>query len=243
MNTCDKGSEKMPGNDNPGAEMPVVWPLNAASTQNIRVLVADDEPLIRDTVSMILAKTGFTVCGKASSGRQTLALLERLKPDVLVIDLEMPEMNGLEVCRQVMRENPLPVVMLTAHEDRAFFEQAGTAGVGAYLIKPQGIEALERSILIAMARFEDLKQLQRVNRELTRALAEIENLSDLIPICSHCKKIRDDDGYWQRVESYIAKHMKVRLSHGLCPECLQEHYSEYMEPLGDEETDPPEQEV
>lgn len=71
--------------------------------------------------------------------------------------------------------------------------------------------------------------LQRQNLELERAQATIKTLSGLIPICSLCKKVRNDDGYWQAVESYVAKHSEARFSHSVCEECVREHYADLVE--------------
>ncbi len=77
-----------------------------------------------------------------------------------------------------------------------------------------------------------------LNSELQKALDEIKTLKGIIPICSGCKKIRDDSGYWNRIESYIQKHSEAEFSHGMCPECLDEHYGNedwYIELKKDEE--------
>jgi len=68
------------------------------------------------------------------------------------------------------------------------------------------------------------KKLEAQNDQLSRTLGELEVMQGIIPICSHCKCIRDDEGYWERVETYIAKHSGARFSHGVCPDCLKEHY-------------------
>ncbi|MBI4800747.1 MAG: hypothetical protein HY794_18820 [Desulfarculus sp.] len=73
------------------------------------------------------------------------------------------------------------------------------------------------------------QELSQANQELRQALAEVKALSGLLPICSHCKKIRDDQGYWQALEKYIAAHSQASFSHGVCPECLMEHYPEYSD--------------
>jgi DNA repair exonuclease SbcCD ATPase subunit len=105
--------------------------------------------------------------------------------------------------------------------------------VGAYLIKPPRERELERSITIAIARFEDTVKLNRLNAELRNRneelqamLAQIKTLRGLLPICASCKKIRDDDGYWQQIEVYIRDHSEAEFSHALCPDCSQKLYPE-----------------
>jgi len=94
---------------------------------------------------------------------------------------------------------------------------------------------------LELAVTERTAELRAVNRELTSALADIKTLSGLIPICAACKKIRDDQGYWQQVEHYIAARSDARFSHGLCPECLPTYFPEGDRPgaPGENETPPP----
>jgi hypothetical protein len=86
---------------------------------------------------------------------------------------------------------------------------------------------LERAIVIAMARFDDLMKVRRLNEELQAALAKGKILSGLLPICASCKKIRDDKGYWQQVEIYIQDHSEAEFTHGFCPDCLAKLYPDY----------------
>jgi hypothetical protein len=108
-------------------------------------------------------------------------------------------------------------------------EEASAVGVGAFLAKPPKVRELSQAIVIARARFGDLLRLRRANellqtrtRELEGALAKIKTLSGLIPICASCKKIRDDNGYWQQLEQYLTEHSEADFTHGLCTDCLKE---------------------
>jgi hypothetical protein len=125
---------------------------------------------------------------------------------------------------------------LSAYENPQLLREASQTGVGAYLVKPPNLRQVERAIIIAMARFHDIMELRRINLELqTRnqevetAMAQIKTLSGLLPICSSCKKIRDDQGYWEQVEIYIAKHSDADFSHGLCPDCMKTLYPDSYE--------------
>jgi CheY-like chemotaxis protein len=147
------------------------------------------------------------------------------------MDIEMPRMNGLEATRQIQKSCPTPVVILTAYENPQLLKEASAAGVGAYLVKPPNKRQVERAIVVAMARFQDMMELHQVNvtlqqrnRELEEVMAHIKMLRGLLPICSHCKKIRNDEGYWQQVEVYVSEHSEAEFSHGLCPDCLQRLY-------------------
>jgi AmiR/NasT family two-component response regulator len=193
----------------------------------IQALVVDDDILVIEAIEETLTRLGHSVVGKAADGRQALEATRKLRPDVVLMDIKMPGMDGLEAARQIQNCCPTPVVMLTAHETEELIEQASAAGVGAYLVKPPHTREVGRAIAIAMARFGDLMELRRLNAELQDALAQVKILSGLLPICASCKKIRDDEGYWHQVEVYIRDHSEARFSHGICPDCARALYPEF----------------
>lgn len=197
--------------------------------KSLRVLVVDDDALICDVIQDELEMIGHTVVGRASDGRQAVELVESLDPDVVLMDVSMPEMDGLEAVQVLQERHPKPVVLLTAHEDPDTVAMASQAGVGAYLVKPPYAPDLARSLAIAVARFADLMEMRRLNAELREALDKVKVLSGLLPICSSCKKIRDDQGYWHQVELYIQKYAPVEFSHGICPDCFERLYPEYSQ--------------
>jgi hypothetical protein len=118
------------------------------------------------------------------------------------------------------------VVLLTAHDDLDLVVRAGEVGAGAYLVKPPYAPELARAMAIAAARFDDLMNLRLLNKELRKALDEVKALRGILPICSSCRKVRDDAGYWQEVEVYIEQHSDLEFSHGLCEPCSKALYPE-----------------
>jgi AmiR/NasT family two-component response regulator len=193
----------------------------------LRVVIADDQDSMSLVIRRQLVKIGHVVIGKATNGRQAVEMTQLLQPDIVLLDIEMPEMDGLEAARLIHEQCPRPVVLLTGHDDPEMVRKASRAGVGAYLMKPPSAPEIERAIIIAVARFADLMELRRLNIELQLALDNVKALNGLLPICASCKKIRDDKGYWEGVESYIKKHADVEFSHGLCPDCITRLYPEY----------------
>jgi AmiR/NasT family two-component response regulator len=189
-----------------------------------RVLIADDDVLVLEAIERILARIGHTVAGRAADGYQAVEATQSLRPDVVLMDIKMPKMDGLEAARQIQDRCPVPVVLLTAYETPDLVEKASAAGIGAYLLKPPRDREMGRAIAIAMARFGDLMKLRRLNAELQDALALVKVLRGLLPICASCKKIRDDQGYWHQVEVYIRDHSEARFSHGICPDCARKLY-------------------
>jgi AmiR/NasT family two-component response regulator len=193
----------------------------------VEVLIAEDDPLVSEMIRGTLQDLGYQVLGEAGDGRQAIELAQALQPDVVLMDIEMPGLNGIEATQRINETCPTSVVMLTAYETSALVKQASTAGAGAYLVKPPRPRELERAITIAMARFADLMALRRLNQELQAALDQVKTLNGLLPICASCKKIRDDSGYWQQVEVYLQQHSQAEFTHGLCPDCLAALYPDY----------------
>ncbi|MBN1995524.1 MAG: response regulator [Anaerolineae bacterium] len=195
------------------------------------ILIVEDDSLVGEMVQGLLEDLQYQVVGKAGDGQQALEMVQALQPDVVLMDIEMPQMNGLEATRRIQECCPTPVVILTAYETPELLAEASAAGIGAYLVKPPSKRQVERAIVVARARFEDMMALRRLNvtlqqrnEELQTALSQVKTLRGLLPICSHCKKIRDDRGYWQQVEIYIENHSDAEFSHGLCPDCMQALY-------------------
>ncbi|MFH2122276.1 MAG: response regulator [Pseudomonadota bacterium] len=201
--------------------------------RTIRVVMAEDDFLVGKEIERTLKIKGYEVIGRATSGTQAIEMVKALQPDLVVMDIKMPQMDGLEATERIQQQCPTPVVILTAHETPDFLETASMAGAGAYLIKPPNPDELERAISIAMARHQDLMTMRRLlatievkNKELEKAMEEIKVLRGIIPICSFCKKIRDDEGVWEQLEKYISDHSEALFSHGVCPECCEKHYPE-----------------
>ena len=132
----------------------------------IRVLIAEDNFMVREMIRGRLEDLGHTVVGEASDGRMTVEMVHSLRPDVVLMDIEMPDVDGIEATRRVYQSCPTPVVILTAHETPGLVEQASRAGAGAYLVKLPKSKEIERAITIAMARFGDMMELRRLNEEL-----------------------------------------------------------------------------
>jgi len=197
--------------------------------KSITILVAEDDSLVRKEINRGLRMRGYERIMEAANGREAVDKACSNRPDVVLMDIRMPELSGLEAAQQIQDCCPTPVVILTAYKAQDFVQKAVQAGVGAYLTKPPKPAELERAITIAMARHADLMELRRLNKELELALDEVKRLRGILPICANCKKIRDDQGYWQQIETYIRDHSEADFSHGICPDCARELYPEFNE--------------
>ena len=149
--------------------------------------------------------------------------------DIVLLDLGLPESHGLDTLKLLLPEaGNLPVIVLTGLYDQDIGAQAVCNGAQDYLIKGDiSSGLLVRSILYALERKKMENEKERLLQELKEALAKVKLLSGFLPICSSCKKIRDDKGYWQQIEAYISEHSDTRFSHGLCNECAKRLYPEY----------------
>ena len=193
---------------------------------HLKVLIVDDDVLICDVVRDLLETAGHTVAGTAHDGQQAIEMVKTLRPDMVFMDIKMPEMDGLEATRQIQAQCPVPVILLTAHDDPELVAQGSRVGAVAYLVKPPSLGELTRTMVIAQARFADLMELRALNAKLEQALAEVKTLRGLVPICTRCKCIRDEKGYWQRVETYLSAHTEAQFTHGLCDDCIKVLYPE-----------------
>jgi len=199
-----------------------------------RVLVAEDDYLVSETIAHVLKEIGCELVGTAADGRQAAEMVCALHPDVVLMDIRMPDVDGLEAARNIQECCPTPVIILTAYESKELVDRASETGVSAYLSKPPVAQEIDRAITIALARHGDLVALRHANEELAAknaalqdAMEEIRTLRGILPLCMFCKKVRIDEDYWQQVDIYINEHTDAEVSHGLCPECYAEHYPDH----------------
>lgn len=126
----------------------------------IRVVVADDEAIIRLDLKTLLEEMGHEVVGEAADGQKALELTRTLKPDVVIMDIRMPVMDGLDAAKIIADEKIAPVVLLTAYSQKDLIERAKEAGVFGYLVKPFQESDLMPAIEIALARYLEMQELE-----------------------------------------------------------------------------------
>ena len=211
------------------SEQPVNSPLGpSSSTSGIpnegSILIVDDEPVNRRVMANYLALAGYRV-QEAENGAEALQQLNQERPDLILLDVMMPGMSGLEVCRRIRYDynaQQLPVVFLTARSQVEDLVSGMLEGGNDYLTKPITREELQARVRTHL----DLSRLHLDMETLVEErMAQINVLRGLLPICSQCKKVRDDEGYWEELETYITDHSEAHFSHGICAECAEEVYS------------------
>lgn len=194
---------------------------------HIKIMIVDDDPDVLMATARVIRKAGYTVLESQSPVECQSIILDQ-KPDLLLLDVHMPKLDGIELCR-VIKSDPrfqgIYVILIshlkTASEDQAEGLETGADG---YIARP----ITNRELI---ARIDSMVRILKAERDrdqlidqLKRALEEIKTLSGLLPICSYCKKIRDDKGYWNQIEDYLSRHTSTQFSHGICEECAQEHF-------------------
>jgi AmiR/NasT family two-component response regulator len=144
--------------------------MRSAEVEELRVLIAEDEKVIAMGLRAQLKALGHKVVAEAANGRQAVALARELKPDLVVLDIKMPEMDGIEAAQAITAERPIPVILLTAYKEEQLAQRAAQAGIYTYLVKPISKDDLMPAILLARARFEEFQQLNKEISDLKEAL-------------------------------------------------------------------------
>jgi DNA-binding response OmpR family regulator len=195
----------------------------------MKVLVAEDQPVSRHILVANLRKWGYDVTAVEDGTRAWEALQAEEAPPLAILDWLMPGMDGIDVCRQIRqspRTRPIYLILLTARRGQEDKIQGLQAGADDYITKPFNREELRARVQVGIRVLELQGALAQRVRELEEALSRVKTLQGLLPICSYCKKIRDDRNYWQQVEGYISDHSQAQFSHGICPEC----YAQFVQP-------------
>jgi CheY-like chemotaxis protein len=195
----------------------------------MKVLIAEDDPVSRRVLAATLSKFGYEVVAATDGGEAWAALQLEDAPRLAILDWMMPELDGVEICRRVRAlPNTAPpyLILLTAKSSKEDVVTGLDAGANDYLTKPFDRAELRARVQVGAHVLELQANLAARVTELEAALSQVQQLKGLLPICSYCKKIRDEQNYWHRVENYITEHAAVEFSHGICPAC----YTDVIQP-------------
>jgi CheY-like chemotaxis protein len=175
--------------------------------QKSLILAVDDKPQNLQFLGKLLSDNGYDV-GMAQSGLQAINFVRKEAPDLILLDIMMPEMDGFEVCCQLKADfstRHIPIIFLTAKNDTQDVVKGFELGGVDYVTKP----------------FSSPELLARIQTHI-----EVRILRGLLPMCSRCKKIRDDKGFWKQVDAYLEAHSDLTFTHGICPDCLDTLYGD-----------------
>jgi CheY-like chemotaxis protein len=154
--------------------------FSAQGVKAMQVMIVDDQRTTRAVLRGFLERHGHIIVRETSTGAETLAALEECRPDVVLLDVELPDMSGIEVARQIMVRAPVPVVMISAHEEDDLVLQATQAGIHAYLTKPIDGRDIQRALIVARARFEDMRTMQRLRQAAEQRAARLALAHDIV---------------------------------------------------------------
>jgi AmiR/NasT family two-component response regulator len=177
----------------------------------LRILVAEDETIIRLDLKETLERAGFEVCGEARDGEEAVELAREEKPDLAVLDVKMPRVDGIEAARRILAERPIPIVMLTAYGHDELVTRAVEAGVFAYLVKPFRESDLLPAIQTAKARYAELEALREEAESLAEALATRKVVERAKGLLMEQEGLSEQDAFTrlQRVSQTSGRPMKV----------------------------------
>ncbi len=200
----------------------------------MKILIADDDTLTRQMIETLLLKWGHEVVS-ARDGKEAWQILQAEDaPQLAILDWMMPEMDGAEVCRNVrgLPDSEMTCLILLTSKGRKEDIVAGLdSGANDYITKPFNHEELRARVQIGCQMVMLQIALATRVKELEEAMAHIRMLQGFLPICSYCKKIRNDQNYWQQLESYFSTHSDVQFSHGICPDCYEKHVKPEIEEI------------
>lgn len=181
------------------------------------VLLVDDRPENLIALRALLTVPSLRIL-VANSGTEALAIAAQHDLAVILLDVQMPGMDGFETAtrlREIDTQKRVPIIFVTAiSRDQEHMFQGYSCGAVDYLFKPLTPFVVRSKVRV----FAELHQQQR---KLAAAAQHIFNLQQMLPICSGCKSVRNDDGYWSSIETYLAQHTGADLTHGYCPTCLE----------------------
>ncbi len=196
-----------------------------------RLLMVDD---IKANISILLRSLDEEYdIEYVRDGESALKSAASAPPDLILLDILMPGMDGYEVCKRLKaspRTRETPVIFITSMGDENDETRGFDLGAVDYITKPF-------SMPIVRARLRTHLKIRRLIGELRNALGNVKKLGGMLPICANCKKIRDDRGYWNKIEKYIHEHSEATFTHGICPECEKKLYPAAFPPRATNDSD------
>jgi DNA-binding response OmpR family regulator len=198
----------------------------------MKILVAEDDAVTRKILVVTLERLGWDVI-QAADGEAAWQVFETLKgkdaPEMAVLDWMMPSVEGVEICRR-LRTTPgfelVYVILVTSRGGKEDLSYGLAAGANDYITKPFDPVELQARVRVGERMVRLQRSLAARVTELEAALAHVQRLQGLLPICSYCKKVRNEANYWEQVESYLGAHSDLDFTHSICPQCTEKMMKE-----------------
>jgi two-component system, response regulator PdtaR len=177
--------------------------------EGLRIAVADDEVEMRDFFEKVLPRFGHQVVAIAENGAELVEHCRRLQPDLVITDIKMPELDGIEASTRICRERPVPIILVSAYHDPALIARAETDHVLAYLVKPIGLADLQPAIAIAMRRFAELQALHSECKDLRQALTDRKVIEQAKGLLMKLASIDEKEAFRRLQELASEKNQKL----------------------------------
>ena len=198
----------------------------------MRILVAEDDAVTRKILVVTLERLGWDVI-QAEDGNAAWKVFETLKgrdaPELAVLDWMMPGVEGVEICRR-LRTTPgfelVYIILVTSRGGTEDLSYGLAAGANDYITKPFDPVELQARVRVGERMVRLQRSLAARVTEVEAALAHVQKLQGLLPICSYCKNVRNEANYWEQVESYLGAHSDLDFTHSICPQCTEKMMKE-----------------
>ena len=202
----------------------------------MRLLLADDDPIYCRLMQKSLAGD-FDIIVAADGRTAWQALLQPPAPKIAVLNWIMPHSDGVELCHKIRSTGEtarIYVLMVTAKSRLQDILAGFKAGVDDYIVKPFHPSELRARVMVG-SRIVGLQDAlaDRIDK-LQDALAQVHTLRRLLPICSYCKRIRDDHDYWEQLDAYLSKHSGLEFTHSICPDCYEKYWKPELSSIADD---------
>jgi CheY-like chemotaxis protein len=196
---------------------------DSADILNAGILIVDDQEVNVLLLERMLRGAGYVSISSTMDPNEVCELHRKNRYGLILLDLLMPGMDGFQVMenlKEIESDSYLPVLVITAQPDQKL--RALRAGAKDFVSKPFDLAEV-------LARVHNMLEVRLLHAGLQKALEQVKLLSGLLPICMWCKKIRDDQGYWNAIEHYLGQHSEAEFSHGICPDCKRKDSGEMLD--------------
>jgi two-component system, response regulator PdtaR len=178
-------------------------------TPALRIVIADDEPDMRDYFRKVLPRLGHTVSAAAENGEQLVEFCRFYQPDLVITDIKMPNLDGIDAAMRIYAERPIPVILVSAYSDAKLIERAEADHIMAYLVKPIKQTDLEPAISLAMRRFEQFEALRREAADMRQALEDRKIIEQAKGILMKELGLSEADAFRRLQKTASAKNLKL----------------------------------
>lgn len=196
---------------------------DSADILNAGILIVDDQEVNVLLLERMLRGAGYVSIASTMDPNEVCELHRKNRYGLILLDLLMPGMDGFQVMenlKEIEADSYLPVLVITAQPDQKL--RALRAGAKDFVSKPFDLAEV-------LARVHNMLEVRLLHAGLQKALEDVKLLRGLLPICMWCKKIRDDQGYWNAIEHYLGQHSEAEFSHGICPDCKRKYSGEMLD--------------